>query len=262
MKEQCRVCLSYIEENASSISSNMPGLEASVHEVLNHIGGLESDLAISIDDGYPQSICSKCFAEVKIACCFIMAEPQVSTNSWDAESSKSTNTDSETDGVKSKASKSSSVGNEIKKTKKKTIRSKNFDEMSHINVVSQKASRNAFCEVCDHTYHNAQELKRHRDRMHAVDKPFECEVDGCDKTFSTKYLVTKHKREIHGITLGIVRQKFVPIGKPEDFTCCCICDFEISNPLDLEAHFKECHPNPEPKKYPGECTYQCNYCLR
>lgn len=275
MSELCRVCLEVAELEAALISDCLPDLNKPIYSILNLLGDLDEDTIIASDDGFPQNICSSCYSKVKLACEFVLADASFGTCESASGSNYSDYSDSDSGDFSQRDSTQVSV--EIKfepddvedensgnqETISVMTKAKSLKEMSKINMASQKArGGRSYCEICNHTYSSTQELRRHRDRIHATHKPYKCDVKNCHRTFSKEYLIRKHKRESHHAALNVVRKSFILMGKPEHVTCCCMCEFEITTQEELEQHVKEAHPNPEPKKHPGECGFECQYCLR
>lgn len=78
--------------------------------------------------------------------------------------------------------------------------------------------------VCTHTncsqaFAQSNDLKVHM-RRHTGER-FKCDVETCNDSFIQKYLLTRHKRDVHGIEVqsNIKRlTKFIPLEFSEEFS--------------------------------------------
>lgn len=84
------------------------------------------------------------------------------------------------------------------------------------------------CEHCDKKFFSAAILRRHVKEVHLNLRPYNCDVDGCNKAFKQPFHLKVHHTQVH--------------AKLNLFSCV-ICDKKFSLKCNLVAHMKNVHKN-------------------
>jgi len=92
------------------------------------------------------------------------------------------------------------------------------------------------CDLCEMLFAARANLERHR-ITHTICNRFECDVDGCEKKFTRKDHVNRHKREVHEKLPGKYR--------------CEQCDRTFNDSTYLRIHHRT---------HTGERPFACDFC--
>ena len=93
------------------------------------------------------------------------------------------------------------------------------------------------CDQCGKTFATKSNLHCHKKLVHSDTKPFQCTINGCDKSFKFNYILTRHLKQVHG------RKQHQ----------CLICLKSFSNNSHLKRHIASVH---------NEIRHQCNKCTK
>jgi len=64
---------------------------------------------------------------------------------------------------------------------------KSFSQKGHLNQHSKLHERQMnLCDQCGKTFTTETHLKNHQKQVHSDSRPFQCTIDGCDKSFKQK----------------------------------------------------------------------------
>ena len=107
-------------------------------------------------------------------------------------------------------------------------KSKNVKEVSVVDIILGKHDIKK-CYICNLDSKTDNELILHFKQIHPEDRPFQCNDQYCDKTFSLRHQQRYHIKNVHHKILN-----------------CYICERGFRNKMEIVSHFKTSHPNNDP----------------
>lgn len=303
-KNQCRVCLSVTK----SISIDSKLGDRIVFELINEIAAVE----VTYGDKLPKHVCLSCLA--KIEQCFVFKKQIEASDRKLREElfcrklidQKETSVEIEEECYKLEDfnleviidKEEDNSGGSIER--ENSLEHQEIEKSSSVTItksivqkpkVKRKKRDPAVCTICGGIYYDKYDLDLHEKRVHATERPFECDYSGCGKKFALEALLKRHavyhtKRSFICNICGkafiyaskLEKHQFVHSDLPKPLPCPhCTRTFTYKHVLDAHiiSHSGKCFQCDEcPKAYKwkedlrnhklvshkGIYPYVCRYC--